>query len=275
MENKIKYSLDMIRIDFELEKDSVQQLFNKYSLDTRVEHWECFGFKQYKHNLKFKCAADNSFWVGCEPLWCKSGLRDWVVCTLEFNPNKLRNDLTLLEVYGSLMVLSRVVSCKRFDLAVDIPVTRSNCILLKDKRKYQEYRVSDSNLTQYLGQRHSTGYVKLYNKAIELGLDDDKLTRLELTVEYEDRNDLQSIFPKVFIADALDMNSLSGTDAALVFGAMLDINILNFLDKRKKKKIKDILSDTSLILHFDIKKYLIVLHEVQSYINKSQFLKGL
>ena len=39
-------------------------------------------------------------------------------------------------------------------------------------------------MTEYLGVRSSHGQVKLYNKALERGLESD-LTRLEITVDYE------------------------------------------------------------------------------------------
>ena len=276
MDGENNYSLDMIRIDFELEKESLQRFYNRYSVDTTVDHWEDFRFKSYKHNFKFKCAENNSFWLGCEPNWKNVGLHDWVIATLEFNPNKLSDDVNLIAVYGGLMVACRDVKCSRFDLAIDIPITRSECILVKDKRKYIEFRNSDSDLTQYLGVKHDHGYIKLYNKDLEQKNNRNELTRLEITVKYKDRADIGRVVPTVFMMGSVpnDLN-ITGTDKALVYGCLLDMNILNFLDKRKKKKIKDILGKSSLTFEFEPSKYVEVLRKVECYINKSMFIKGL
>ena len=268
------YSLDKLRVEFKLDKENLQSLYDRYSIDVRIEYWGSSMINLFKHNFKFKCADDNSFWIGCEPNYEYVGLRDWVSCVIEFNPNKLKNDPTFLEVYKSFMIVSREIRCCRFDLAIDIDVERSLCVLLKDKRKFSEIRYSDSNLTQYLGSKSSHGRVKLYNKAFELGLVDSDLTRLELTIDYSKRNEIDCIFPSVFVGGEIP-NNVSGTDKALVFGALLSMDILNFLDKRKKKKIKDILADTSLILNYEPRKYLAVLSEVEYYINKTIYLKSM
>ena len=69
-------------------------------------------------------------------------------------------------------------------MAIDIPVARSRLRLVKDQRKYTLMKYSNENMTEYLGVRSSHGQVKLYNKALERGLESD-LTRLEITVDYE------------------------------------------------------------------------------------------
>lgn len=83
-------------------------------------------------------------------------------------------------------------------MAIDIPVARSRLRLVKDQRKYTLMKYSNENMTEYLGVRSSHGQVKLYNKALERGLESD-LTRLEITVDYErcSWGEFKRLFPVV------------------------------------------------------------------------------
>ena len=74
---------------------------------------------------------------------------------------------------------------KRFDLAYDIPVSRYDCRLSKDRRMYKS--VISNGITEYLGVKNTPAYVKVYDKAAELHLDTDKvqLTRIEMTCDGE------------------------------------------------------------------------------------------
>lgn len=104
---------------------------------------------------------------------------------IEFNPNKVAGDKRfhgLLKTLGTCVSKARL---KRFDLAYDIPVSRYDCRLSKDRRMYKS--VISNGITEYLGVKNTPAYVKVYDKAAELHLDTDKvqLTRIEMTCDGE------------------------------------------------------------------------------------------
>ena len=101
-------------------------------------------------------------------------------------------------------------------MAIDIPVARSRLRLVKDQRKYTLMKYSNENMTEYLGVRSSHGQVKLYNKALERGLESD-LTRLEITVDYERRSwgEFRRLFPVVLDNGSQLPDDLNGTDYVL------------------------------------------------------------
>lgn len=70
---------------------------------------------------------------------------------IEFNPNKVAGDKRfhgLLKTLGTCVSKARL---KRFDLAYDIPVSRYDCRLSKDRRMYKS--VISNGITEYLGSR--------------------------------------------------------------------------------------------------------------------------
>lgn len=143
---------------------------------------------------------------GCKP--------DYSRGFLEFNPNKLAHDVGL----GALLDFLRpyVTSCDllRYDLAVDVPVSRNAVRLAKDRRKYR-CDISDS-MTEYLGRRDSGGYVKLYDKAAESGLDGVELSRVELTCDGSwGLPEVGRHWPVVY-APKFDAEGLGGIAAGLV-----------------------------------------------------------
>ncbi|MGL5649014.1 MAG: hypothetical protein ACRDDY_14285 [Clostridium sp.] len=262
-----KYSLDMLRVDFCISNKNLQWFYDNLSYDTRVVHWETGSFKSYRHNFTFECDGNVTFWVGAEPNW-NVKKEVYKVVTVEFNPAKVGCDLYFQSIYLKLFNLSfKKPVVKRFDVAIDIPVARSNCYLVKDNRLYEEFKKSsDGEYTQYLGQRNKHGRVKLYNKAVELGMSDNNLTRLEITCNYEERNDIERLVPLVYVFDffQLDM-SITGTDKVLMIACLQDMSLLNELSRDKKKKIKELIASKSLVFKFDIKEYTNILSQIDDY----------
>ena len=124
---------------------------------------------------------------------------------MDFNPNKVTNHGVFQMVLGQCVSNTRPLhrQTRRLDLAVDIPTARQDAFLVKDSRAYLERR-HGQEWTQYLGAKSSAvGRVKLYNKAVEAGLN-YPLTRLEIMLDpatpYERVN-----FPIVYYLDNLQM----------------------------------------------------------------------
>ena len=138
--------------------------------------------------------------------------------------------------------LSRIA---RFDLAIDIPIDRSKCFLVKDRRLYIE-RKHGIEFTQYLGAKSSSvGRVKLYNKTAEAKLD-YPLTRLELTlnpaVPYDEVN-----FPSVYYLKPTPVTSvgirITDTEKFLVNSILQGFGTLNDLGRKTRAKIELLMSD--------------------------------
>ena len=166
---------------------------------------------------------------------------------IEFNPNKVAGDKRfhgLLKTLGTCVSKARL---KRFDLAYDIPVSRYDCRLSKDRRMYKS--VISNGITEYLGVKNTPAYVKVYDKAAELHLDTDKvqLTRIEMTCDGEwTAEQLEEHWPQVHA-----WHSESGTkDYIRVIGIMLaekaerneDVEtLINMLGRTSRPKVREYL----------------------------------
>lgn len=100
---------------------------------------------------------------------------------IEFNPNKI-DEALLMEFLQYLGRFTWSAKLLRWDLAIDWRQPREAFRLFRyhNQQKYQ-YIVSKGAITEYAGSRNNPGFVKLYDKAKEQGLNGD-LTRLELTL---------------------------------------------------------------------------------------------
>ncbi|SCK04753.1 Replication initiation factor [uncultured Clostridium sp.] len=271
------YSLDMLRINFMISVDDVQTYLNSVQLDIRFRYREMFGVSAYRHNFTVECDNGHTFWIGMCVNSEKNTSR-FRTCTIEFNPCKVGEELTLISNYLKLLSLSKVSPVvKRFDLAIDIPVDRDRCYLIKDKRTYQEYKNSNLDLTQYLGHRSSGGFVKLYNKAKELGLSDYGLTRLELTIDYEFKSYSMACayMPTVYVFDDFQLNvDITGTDKVLLIACLGDMTLLDELSRKKKEKIRSIIDTHALTLTLNQSSYENILSQIEEWVN-ADFLKSI
>ena len=166
---------------------------------------------------------------------------------------------------------SRSALCRisRFDLAIDIPIDRNNCFLVKDRRLYIERR-HGAEYTQYLGSKSSTvGRVKLYNKQLEAGLD-YPLTRLELTLDPQ-KSISEVSFPTVYLLDsprsAESNMKVSDTDRFVLNALLQGYGTLNDLGRKTRKKMEALLSNFTRKVELPPKIYDKILCQVSSYLN--------
>lgn len=165
---------------------------------------------------------------------------------IEFNPNKLgaSDDFgTWIQWLRPWVVRSQL---SRFDLAVDLAAARNSVRLSKSSlngRAVYSATVSDS-LTEYLGKRSNPGFVKVYDKAAELGVTGD-LTRVELTCSGDwSLDDLKRHWPLVYRPN-LDASSFVGLTSSFVSllsfplsaGEPIEPYLLP-LDKKTRSKIR-------------------------------------
>lgn len=251
MENRslVQYSLDMLRLEFKVSTSNLQKLLNSFQYRTDCDYWESNKYFTYRHQFTFRVDLKNSYTLLADFIDARKNANKIII--LEFNPNKVGSDLGLLSLLNKLCLMAYKKRLVRFDCAIDILVSRDRCFLVKDQRTYSEYRNSSSDLTQYLGHRNKHGFVKLYNKARELGLSDDNVTRLEITVDGDRVDEFESIFPQVYVLDDYQVDesflALNDTDKVLVLACMENPKYLDMLGRKKGKKIKEFIAVNSFI----------------------------
>lgn len=243
-------SIDNAILDVSLpdpaKRDLLQAMISTISHGNKVEmlSWESHKPGTFRYQTLFRISDGRAFWLG-------QGLNSNGVLIeryrLDFNPNKVANDPNFQLILNYLVRNSRASMCRiaRFDLAVDIPVDRAKCFLIKDRRLYIERR-HGVEYTQYLGSKSSTvGRVKLYNKTAEAKLD-YPLTRLELTLDpatpYEKVN-----FPTVYHLNSSEMDDdrIKATDTeTFILNALLQgYGKLNDLGRKTRAKIETLMKN--------------------------------
>lgn len=246
--NDLTISIDNIVLDVSIVRPELIELLELMIQNiasgskATVVSWESRKPGTFRRQVSVRIDDDRSFWLGIG-LVGNGVLEDR--CRLDFNPNKVANDANFQMIHQFLIRNSREVYRKipRFDLAIDIPVERNRCFLVKDRRMYIERR-HGSEFTQYLGSKSSTvGRVKLYNKAIEADLN-YPLTRLELTLDptqdYEKVN-----FPVVYYIDAAENVDeavrITDTERFILNALLQGYGSLDGLGRKTRKKMEELL----------------------------------
>lgn len=265
-------SIDNIILDASLARPELQDLLKNMILNigsgnsTRVVSWESRKQGTFRNQTSFQIDTDRSFWLG-------SGLISGRTLTdrfrLDANPNKVGDNRNFELIRKFLVRNSRGNLCKipRFDLAVDIPVDRSQCFLVKDRRLYIE-RCHGVEFTQYLGAKSSqVGRVKLYNKAAEAKLA-IPLSRLELTLTpnttYEELN-----FPDVYVLNpgtmAMDDIRLTDTECFILNAVLQNCGKITDLGRKTRDKIKGVIEDHLRKIVISKTSYTQILEQLTSY----------
>ena len=144
-QDDLTLSVDNVVLDFELttpaKRNSLMSLMDVLPIRHEVEvvHWNSFRPGTFKEQFSIRMSDGTSFWVGAA-LVSTSTL--WGRCRMEFNPNKVASHDVFNVVLGFFLENTRPILRKiaRFDLAVDIPIPRHRCFLVKDMRLYIERR---------------------------------------------------------------------------------------------------------------------------------------
>ena len=269
-------SIDNIVLDLWISnqdaKEVIEATINSITGNDGVEiiSWEGNKPGTFRNQYLFKLTDDRSFWLG-HGLITTSTLIDRY--RLEFNPNKV-SDNEIFEIIHKLLIkCSRkpLNHIARYDLAIDIPVDRSRCFLVKDRRLYIE-RKHGVEYTQYLGSKSaSVGRVKLYNKTAEAKLD-YPLTRLELTLDsktpYEKIN-----FPIVYYlkSTCTNINNIKVTDTdRFILNALLQgYGTLNELGRKTRSKMEMLMEYYICRVSISFKTYTKVLEQLDSYLHSN------
>lgn len=247
-------SVDMVRLKLDFSGEKYINAFGKWLSHPQHMYVEQYpvSFKSYAFRNLFQVTCRNScsFVVGLS--FNGSDKDSFYLGFMEFNPNKVADQEEFQSVMYKIREFCFHAKVVRWDLAVDVPERRDMCVLCKDKRSADRYHVhwnSEIDKTEYLGQRNRPGFVKLYNKTIESGLDHD-LTRLEITVAGDmDYGDFVKILPRIIVkGDQQTLNpfldpELNRTDLVLYQSLMYnDVSVRQSLIKGlgyvKRKKLR-------------------------------------
>lgn len=261
--NNVVMSCDMLRLSFNMNDYRLKD-FNKYINELALNNSH-YDVKTYYNLGMFKyrnLVVVSNIYTGCSfsmGFHFNDLTKTTTACFIEFNPNKtLSNDY----VYPFLAYIkqhSNFLDIVRLDIAIDIPVAKQNVSLEKDARKYSKMYKLDlknrdmSNCTEYLGQRNSNGFVKLYNKQIESNLS-YPLTRLELTLDKLSYDEFKKHLPSIAIQSEYTLHNLTQlNDTERVLYYLLNENLnkeqyFKMLGRKMQDKLKKILFEENSIL---------------------------
>ena len=269
-------SVDMITADYYISNTTTRNDFElllrslpfKYEADT--DFWESHKIGRYRGNYTVKLSDKNSFYIGIALNGVKT---EWGKCRVEFNPNKVAHHQVLLYILGWLNSHTRPMhrSIRRFDLAVDIPISRSDVRLLKDRRIYSERRYGEE-WTEYLGAKSSSvGRCKLYNKTIESKLS-YPLTRLELTLNPEIGYDKQP-WPSVYYIDnqqvqLYELSRLNDTQRFILNALLSGFGSLTDLGRKQRDTLKPYMDNYIKWVSISSYDYTKILRQLELYLEK-------
>lgn len=161
------------------------------------------------------------------------------IINFEINPNKHFKKDSFKEIMDFIKLYCKCGTLDKYDYAIDMDIPISSIKLFDSRKEAGLYKG-----TIYRGQRNKNGYLKIYNKAKELKLDDNiTITRVEHTCCKRDNLSLENLY----IVDrniSADLSALASCRRALVECIYrlrengLDYeDIVNSMDKSAKSRL--------------------------------------
>jgi len=267
----IIYSLDKVRLKGKMPNNQYRELLqNKLDLGLDVMYYEKRKIASMRHNFRITIDENKSFYFGI----CQNNFDNVnnSIMAIEFNPNKINLGepqlLSWLQYFDLSNGLGNSIHDDDFihhtklqlcDIACDIKGIIPSDLIVDSHKQTQKHLYYGKNQTYYLGLKE--GREKIYDKGIERGLKDMKMTRYEITVypkhAVHNINDIEldldrhmsKLFTNKPIVDKLD---LKPTDSAIIF-AVLNGYPIKSLNQRKRAMVKEILGEDNQI-HLDKKK---------------------
>lgn len=261
--NNMIYSIDKLRLktyitfqEFKNLEDYINIYFNRYI----KKFWLSDKASSFHYNYNLEVGEGKSFIIqfmhNSESVKYDKNENQYNF-TIEFNPNKLKDNKLLLYILNSFYNWL----LRGFDLAIDIPINVLDIIIDKNrKRKFHMVSYGGDDVTYYLGTKEKDGSVRIYNKKKESNLSIvGYLTRVEISRKYDDF-DLKAIkafdfgeqfFPFLYLNQYVfsfsDITKKDKTVMALLYAVQSGYP-LNDLSRVYKEKIKSLLSGSSKIL---------------------------
>lgn len=205
--NGLIYSIDMIRISFEISSYKFERLLNS-DLGEDTEHRlsevrTSNASTKYKFMINWTYPLDGNGVATIGYCFNDAKWEQRFGGFIEFNPNSFAENEYFWADFEKLKGNVSILEVKRFDLAIDIPVMRDRIMVIKGNQLYNCYMHSRQNKTEYLGRRNKVGFVKIYNKQIQKDLE-VPLTRVEIT----------SSIDEIKVPRIVDLTGIKGKDNA-------------------------------------------------------------
>lgn len=240
-----KYTLSIESYDIE----EWQNLIDSIAGEPNAEIWQTHKVSTYRYNVALKTSKSSiylGYWHNTQ-VSTNMGLHS---LKIEFNFNKCKNE-NLFDWLCRTVLFPHLAEIRvnRVDMCTDITNHISNFMFDKGRKK----NTRSYNDTLYFGDRGRNGAVKVYDKAKEMGTD-DILTRYEVTIQPYDLKlcskelMVQYSLVEVMILDTWQLGlDLDPVDRMVITSIMNGDGHLNELNRRYRKKIKDIMAEmTSL-----------------------------
>ena len=230
LKSEYEYSVDMVKFRYRIFNKRFESFFQKYNnLYGNVETWEDNRIGKCKYNFSIKQGIDKSFWVGFKLNSPNRDNKKKSYMYLRYNPNKVKVKDELKEILEEFFI-GRDFEIVSADIAIDLKniSMKSDIFIDKDmKNTIKDHRYSENDRTYYIGKSGRDGYVKVYNKAKEQGIDDMDWTRYEITIKPNKTVDsLRSYLykggvPKIYVINNFEYDfSLTDTDWCLLQGLL-------------------------------------------------------
>ena len=253
----------MVRLKVEVPVKAFEVLIkSQFDYEPGVKYKSMSSISAYRHNFYIEdydvFGVKCSFWLGASHNSRKQSKDTDVV--IEYNPNKCLESPILNYLLDNVFRNNKYVEVKSFDLAIDIPCNILDLNISQSGNMGR--RIFDNgsdDKTYYFRKGKSNGAIKIYNKKRESKLSYE-LTRYEITLN-----------PNMYICDMaaytvpedlfVSINCLSefqlgvdvkGIDKVLLLACMEHNEYLKELDRRKRKKIEQLLAENCSV-DFDYK----------------------
>lgn len=246
----IKYSVDMVRLMVKLRPGEFQTIFDYQARIPGMSFYMSNRAKDYHYNITVR-TKEYGYWMGYK----HNSSQDNNDFVLEYNPNKVHDDMLvdyILNNYFNKFTCYDIRYSPKVcsvDIAVDIDCNILNCLVFKQtKGRYLYYSGSTGradDFTIYIGK--GPGRVKIYNKALESGLNYD-LTRYEVSLKLnKSLQSIRSVKVDVETKPVLKIIDMKlGIDAemrATLNGFLREPYLINQLTQYKRKNYREMIDN--------------------------------
>lgn len=248
----MEYSIDMVRLKSRYNTFDLEPLIKRLSVDSRVEYWKMYNFKNYHHNFKVTEIPDFSYYIGIEHNMKKTNMKKDIV--VEYNPSKFEysSDSLLFWIlynyfYDDFIVVS-------VDVAIDIDKNIKELYFDRNYKRSYKLFISDTGITHYFGE--GDGRIKVYDKKREREskgkkVDRENWTRIEYSLKIgENVNNIDNLYKKISMIDIYKISDIEVKDRttrALLYAVRNGYDIKE-LSRDYRKKIKNIISQEKIII---------------------------